>query len=106
MWQMDAGPLLLPLPGAAAAAARASERPVAGLGAGYLVFNRVQGDGHAPDRIEAVARPVPRGGADAAGDAAEGAGFFTAPFVLEVRGATILTPLVAGGVRQIDIVYL
>jgi hypothetical protein len=37
MWQMDAGPLLLPLPGPAAAAALSSDMPVAGLGVGYLV---------------------------------------------------------------------
>ena len=59
MWQMDAGPLLLPLPGQAAAAARGlSERPIVGLGVGYLVFNRLASEDGGPTTMDAVSRPV------------------------------------------------
>eukprot|EP01050_Picozoa_sp_SAG11_P020810 SAG11_NODE_3578_length_2358_cov_3.440018_1_plen_189_part_00 len=39
-WQLDAGPLLLPLPGDVPRGALAGPLPVAALGVGYLVYNR------------------------------------------------------------------
>ena len=88
VWQMDVGPLLLPLPGPEAAAALESDRPVAGLGVGYLVFNSLR-----PSYVEAVCRPPPGGGGasvDATGPLGETAWFseaFTlAPTDVELFG--------------------
>lgn len=95
MWQMDAGPLCLPLVGGKAAAALSRHEP-AGLGVGYLVFNRLCAEDGGPDLIDAVARPVPPYTKEATDSQTYGASFFSESFSL--RGCrTRLFALISTG---------
>ena len=81
MWQMDAGPLCLPLAGEAAAEALSRNEP-AGLGVGYLVFNRLLAKDGGADLIDAVARPVPPYTKEETQSHTDGASFFSESFSL------------------------